>query len=283
VLETPFGPVEYVAAGEGEPLLAFHGALGNAESMEWFVNSFARDFRVLVPSLGDRSDPAQIARCAAAILEAEGIEQASVFGISFGGLVAQAFLEHHPDQVRRIILMSCPPLRRAASFAYGCASGIARSLPLPVLRFITRTILTRRLADATGAGNAAKRALQSHRRRLDDFGRRFTREVLVARLSLAARIHRREPRFRDVLRLWCGPMLLMIADDDPLFDRRALARLRKAFPDAQLHTFDGGGHVIPLLHGEAMRRVIREFVRDQATASSFLSPSSPRHPARAIP
>src|ERR1700682_38177 len=117
-LMTIDGPVEYLVAGQGAPLVAFHGALGNAESMAWFVRAFADDFRVIVPSVGDRWDPATVVRSVECVLDAEGVQNAAVFGISFGGLVAQAFLERRPQRVSRLILMSCPPLRRAASLLY---------------------------------------------------------------------------------------------------------------------------------------------------------------------
>lgn len=264
-LQTTDGAVDYLAAGDGEPLLAFHGALGNAESMEWFINAFARDFRVIVPSLGDRADPALVTRCVAAVLAAEGIRKASVFGISFGGLVAQLFLEQYPEQVRCLILMSCPPLRDSAAPLYAVAWVLARLLPLSAVKLITRTILTRRLAGARGADAAARRALRAHRRRLHQAGRTVSRETLVARLRLAAMIHGRAARLRRLLGSWNGDVLLMIADDDPLCGARARRRLRAAFPAARIHTFEAGGHVIPLFHAEAMRELIGEFVRDGET------------------
>jgi pimeloyl-ACP methyl ester carboxylesterase len=82
--------IEYVAAGRGPVLLAFHGAIGNADSMDWFVRAFASRFRVIVPSLGETYDVDEFCRRVDDVLEQEGVATGIVFGISFGGLLAQS-------------------------------------------------------------------------------------------------------------------------------------------------------------------------------------------------
>ena len=97
--------------------------------------------------------------------------------------------------------------------------------------------------------------------------------MVVCRFTLAARIHEGEASLRRILRAWPGVILLIVADDDPLFDRRSRVRMQQAFPRARLHTFDVGGHVIPLFHGEEVRRLVGDLAResaagDQATAAT---------------
>src|SRR4029079_7893418 len=46
---------------------------------------------------------------AVAVLDAEGIERAHVFGLSMGGMITQQLALEHPDRVERIVLAATAP------------------------------------------------------------------------------------------------------------------------------------------------------------------------------
>jgi 3-oxoadipate enol-lactonase len=111
--------------GTGEPLLLIMG-LGYTHDMwhrTWPV--MAREYRAIVfdnRGVGKSDVPAgpyavsQMAADAAAVMDAAGIEQAHVLGVSMGGMIAQEFALAFPQRVRRLIL--------------GCtACGGAKSIP----------------------------------------------------------------------------------------------------------------------------------------------------------
>ena len=62
--------------------------------------------RVLTLHVG--GDPAQLAGDAATMLDAAGIASAHVYGVSFGGLVAQHLATRHADRVLRLVLAATP-------------------------------------------------------------------------------------------------------------------------------------------------------------------------------
>jgi pimeloyl-ACP methyl ester carboxylesterase len=62
--------------------------------------------RVLTLHVG--GDPAQLADDAVAMLDAAGIAGAHVYGVSFGGLVAQQIAARHPDRILRLVLAATP-------------------------------------------------------------------------------------------------------------------------------------------------------------------------------
>src|SRR6266404_6280992 len=98
------------AGGEGPPLLLVHGFGGAA----WNFDELAPLLpgrRLLIPDLpghgGSTPLPAPslagFADVLGDLLDAEGIEQADVFGHSLGGVVALRLAGRRPQQVRRLI------------------------------------------------------------------------------------------------------------------------------------------------------------------------------------
>jgi pimeloyl-ACP methyl ester carboxylesterase len=259
VEERRHGDLHYLVAGDGPVLIAFHGALGNAESMRWFVSAFAGQFRVIVPSLGDTSDVDRFCDGVSSILDAENVHTAALFGISFGGLLAQAFVARHGRRVSRLILMSCGVTRRLSTVLYVLAGLAAQALPEAVVRAIVRLVSSRRLIPAHTAHAAVRRAVRAHRRRLEEFSERVQKDLVVSRFRITADIHRGDARVREGMRAWRGETLVLVAADDPLISARARARVRDALPAATIHTFGEGGHLIPLINGEEMHRIITGF------------------------
>jgi len=66
----------------------------------------SRRHRVLALHVG--GDPAQLADEAVAMLDAAGIASAHVYGVSFGGIVAQHIAARHPDRLGRLVLAATP-------------------------------------------------------------------------------------------------------------------------------------------------------------------------------
>jgi len=100
-------------AGSGDPLLLIMG-LGYTHDM-WYRTwpRMASRYRTIVfdnRGVGKSDVPtgpypvAQMAADAAAVLDAAGVEQARVFGISMGGMIAQELAIMYPHRVRSLVL-----------------------------------------------------------------------------------------------------------------------------------------------------------------------------------
>lgn len=107
-------PIHYVRAGAGTPLLLIQGAA--ATHLHWgerLLSLVARTFDVVAydhRGVG-RSAPvsgpftmADLADDAIRVLDRVGWTQASVFGVSMGGVVAQELAIHHPDRISRLVV-----------------------------------------------------------------------------------------------------------------------------------------------------------------------------------
>lgn len=106
-------------AGEGPPLLFISGTGGDLRAKpNVFDGPFAKAFDLLAydqRGLGRSEKPdrpysmADYADDAAALMAAQGWDQALVIGVSFGGMVAQELALRHPQRVSRLVLACTSP------------------------------------------------------------------------------------------------------------------------------------------------------------------------------
>jgi pimeloyl-ACP methyl ester carboxylesterase len=112
-------PTEIRHAGAGPPFVYLHSTLG--ESFQWFpfYQTWAKQFRVLVPShpgFGASGGFEQIdtiedmAFHYAELFDALGLEEVILGGVSLGGWIAAEFAVRWPERVKRLWIADAPGL-----------------------------------------------------------------------------------------------------------------------------------------------------------------------------
>jgi len=112
--------IHYELLGAGPRLLVFNGSGATIASARPLIDFLAQSFEVLVhdqrglgltglPSSLDSFTMAAYAADGAALLDHAGWPTARVFGISFGGMVAQEFAVTWPERVERLALLCTSP------------------------------------------------------------------------------------------------------------------------------------------------------------------------------
>lgn len=107
-----------VDVGEGIPLVIVPGIQGRWEWMEPAVEALAREYRVVVASLPGEPGVATtldadanfdvFVRHLDEVLDAAGVKDAILCGVSFGGLIALRYAARRSDRVRGLVLVSTP-------------------------------------------------------------------------------------------------------------------------------------------------------------------------------
>src|SRR5215216_3956096 len=108
-----------VDVGSGPPLVLVPGIQGRWEWMKPAVDALARRCRVITFSLADEPS------CGAAFdvrsgfwcyvdqiaqaMDAAGLREAVICGVSYGGLIAAAFAARHPERTSALVLVSAVP------------------------------------------------------------------------------------------------------------------------------------------------------------------------------
>ena len=114
VVETRCGPIEYSEAGQGAPLLVIHGSGGGHDQGMTFARPFSQQgMRVIAMSrfgylrtpMPTDASPAAQADAHVCLLDALGVNQAAVLGVSAGALSAMQSAIRHPDRVSALVLV----------------------------------------------------------------------------------------------------------------------------------------------------------------------------------
>lgn len=220
------------SGGEGPPLVMVHGVASRAADAAPLYRALSRTHRVYAPDLlgyGESDRPrdsdysvrtqAEVVR---GLMDALGIAQADVIGVSMGGWVALTVAAEHPERVRRLVLVS--------------SAGVAFPTTLHPSSFSPRNLEELR----------ASIALQTDRKVPDfilrDLLRRSRLKAWVVRRSMASMLTRRDLLDGRLQRVTM-PVLLVWGTRDRIVPISVAAALQREMPHARLVRLEGCGHL----------------------------------------
>jgi 3-oxoadipate enol-lactonase len=247
----------YDVEGEGPPLLLVQG-LGYGRS-GWGPAPRLLAARHRVVSYDSRgfgeSDATpgpyttkQLAADAVAVLDAAGVEQADVIGISLGGMVAQEFVLLAPDRVRRLVLVATTPGGRG-------------SFPMP-----EQTVALMRRSPGLDPVEALRLFVVNAL--APDAPESLVDEIVAYRaanppnpagwhaLAAAGAAHDASARLAEVR----APTLVLHGTADNVVDARNAPLLAESIPAARLELLDGAGHLLPWERPQAFAALVEEFL-----------------------
>jgi len=235
----------YELQGEGPKLLCISGTNGDLRRKPNIFDSPLRQrFQLLAydqRGLGQSDKPdrpysmAEYADDAAALLDALGWDRCAVFGVSFGGMVAQEFALRHGGRVTRLVLACTSP---------GGAGGA--SYPLHELTALTPESRARHMIPINNVQRDAawqQANPDSYQALIETFVARSrsidgdAASLMGARRQIEAR---RDHDTFDRLPQLGMPVFICGGRFDGIARPESLAGLQRQIPGARLEYFDGG-------------------------------------------
>lgn len=244
--------------GNGPPLVLLHGLPGDSRIWQRQLDDLAEDYTVVAwdaPGCGRSADPAgdlglrDVAGSLTGFINALGLEQAHVVGLSWGGGLALELYRSAPTLVRTLVLAS----------AY---AGWAGSLPADVVAGRLRAYL-----DA-----AQKPPVEAIRDWMPGmFSETVTADVATEVLTILSEFHPRaftmlarsfaETDLRDMLASIAVPTHLLYGDADTRAPLYVAEDLHSRIPGATLELMSGVGHLNNVEAPDRFNTAVRRFLR----------------------
>lgn len=234
--------IHSVHVGDGPSVVLLHGLAGSHRWWRFSLPAFAAKYRVHVPELvgfgASRPAPRQpgigeMAELIAAWLARADIGRAHVIGHSLGGEVAVHLAVHHPERVRRLVLVS--------------AAGIPRDLsPVDLLRTVARFGRPSAWGERRFLVTVAADTLRAGPWTLLE----VTRQILADDV-------------RPLLPCVHHPTLLVWGEADPLTPVRDGRIMQGLMPDARLVIVPGAAHNVMADRPALFNRIVLDFLGDE--------------------
>ncbi len=253
VLQVDRLPVHFARAGSGQTLLLIHGWGAEIASFGMIPSILAKRFDVValdLPGFGQTPLPDRVwgtedyANLVVEFMRQMNLGCVTLVGHSFGGKTSIAVSAHHPEHVKKVVLVDSAGIRPARGPDYylrvSAVKIIRRVLGLPLLRAY-REPLMRAIYSRIGSSDYSAATHPT-------FRATFVKVV--------------NEDMRHLLPLIKAPTLLYwgSADPDtPLADAKLMERL---IPDAGLVVVQGAGHFSYLADVDHFCRVVTHFVEN---------------------
>ncbi len=261
-IRVPAGDVELAVdvRGEGLPVLFVHGF--PFDRTVWRhqlatlsrVRRIAPDFRGVgdsgAPSGADGYSLTRYADDLVAVLDAVGVRQAVLCGLSMGGYVIFELLRRHPERVKALILADTKPEPDSAEAKRG-REELTQVAQRDGQDAVIERLLPRLLAAATQATQPEVAG------QVREMAHRWSVPGLVG----ALRTLRDRPDSTDTLRDVRVPTLVLVGSEDQIAPPDTARAMAQLIPGAQCHVVPAAGHIAPLEQPLATSRVVADFLR----------------------
>jgi len=260
-LRVPAGDVELAVdvRGEGLPVLFVHGFPFDRTVWRHQLAALSRVRRIAPDLRGvggsgapPTSDGYALARYAddlIAVLDAVGVRDAVVCGLSMGGYVTFELLRRHPERVRALILAGTKTEPDSAEGKRD-RDELVRLVERQGADALVERLLPRLVAPAT----------QTTQPEVTEQVREMVRRWAVPALVGAMRAMRNRPDSADTLGAVRLPTLVLVGTDDAIAPPAGALAMAKLVPGAQYHVVPAAGHLAPLEQPLVTSRLLADFL-----------------------
>ena len=259
----------YVVAGEGPPLLLFHGLGASVATWRDNIGPLSRAFRVFavdLPGHGDSDKPdidysvGALVRFTVELIDTLGLERPAIVGSSVGGALALMTALSHPGRVSRLVLVDSASLGKEVSIYIRLVSipglgELLESSRVGGTRFMLynvfhdRSFVTQELLD------------EFYRSRRMPGAKEAVVKVIRNTVNLLG--IRNEYVLLDRLAGLDVPLMLVWGAQDQILPVAQAYRAQRAAPQVRLHVFDQYGHWPQMEKASEFNSAVLEFLSDR--------------------
>jgi len=250
--------IDVLTEGSGDPIVLIHGFPLTREVWDAQAAQLAQRSRVIRPDLrgmGASSVPEgpylmeTLAGDVAAVLDALGMERASIVGHSMGGYVAMAFCRMYAERVTRLALVCSRLAADSPEVAKDREDLADRAEREDRVDAIVDAYLPRLFAQLTLVNRSP----------IVDAARAMARKNSAKGAAAMLRGMAQRVEAYDIAEDLKMPVLVVAGAADQIVSLNEAEKMRRAFPSARLRVLGRSGHVPMLEEPEALADLLRDF------------------------
>jgi len=254
----------YDTGGTRFPLLLLSGGGGQAEAMFPQIHSLSKQYRLIVPNVPvDIKQMADVVDGLSTLLNALEIQQIHLYGISFGGLVAQIFIRKYYDRVRDCVLshtaIPTEQLAQKTNMQYRMLQLYPSGLITRMFKYTTRQQIE---ACPVNIPDDERDFWQSY---FDaQYDGEITKAQIVSRAGIARDYFSQFTFHSPDLNYWQGRMLIIESSADDVYDDGTRGAVLAMYTRAWIHTFEGYTHLATILAHRQSAELVTDFFKGDA-------------------
>ena len=252
-IELPFGRTTYWEMGEGDPLVLIHGISGGRRLFFRVVPELARHYRVIVPHLRGEEMPDRwtgiddLLDDVGALLDGLALDDATIFGASFGGYVALGYGGRNDPRIRRIVVQGSFAAFRLRLLDH-VTMAASHLLPASLgSSYYAWRVLRGRETQLLAEHAPELVPLNASWQRQTPFASLRRRAQLISRIDVSNAITRTEV-----------PLVIGHGIHDPVVPIELGRRIAELRPGAALTEWEEGGHMQMLSHPARFAALAKE-------------------------
>ena len=223
--------------------IAAHASMSGVRLLVPDLPGFGRSTPLATPHMDSYAD------AVVRMLDAAGVHQAVIGGLSMGGYIAFAFWRRHPDRVRAMVLMDTKPGADAEAVLVKRRETI-ETVDRDGVGAVVGGMIPGQLGATTRASNPALvERLEVMLRRAPARGLTDAVRAMMTRIDSTG-----------TLETITVPTLVIVGDEDTLTPPAESIAMAAAIPGARLVTVAGAGHLSPMEAPDVVNAALAEFL-----------------------
>ncbi|MBN1927271.1 MAG: alpha/beta hydrolase [Prolixibacteraceae bacterium] len=249
---------EYIFHGNGNKVILFlNGGLRFAESASRYVKTLGNNFRIVVPTYPPVDHVDEIFAGIHEILKIEEIEQTTVIGQSYGGMIAQVFAAKFPDKVEKLILNST-----ASIFTNQWSKKFSLSILWLFMKLPSkwiRNLFTKNILKALKQNNSENDEWINYVGNLIDT--RLTNDHIASHFLTAKDVIINYSD-KSKINIFTGDVLIINGENDRFSTMKDHKKLINDYPNSKSVIIKGAGHVFALERPDEYKQLINAFINE---------------------
>jgi pimeloyl-ACP methyl ester carboxylesterase len=248
---------EYVVGGRGEEtVVILVGGSRSSETAFRLILALENERKVIAPVYPCADTMSQLTEGIAAILDAEGVRRAHVWGSSFGGMLVQCFVRRYPERAISMIAGDTAVPDPALEQKERRQGILLRIIPLRLIRPLARRQMYRVITSAVPVADRSFWCAFIDEWLITE----YTREWLLASRKCIMDYCRSCAFTPKDLKSWPGRVLIVDSSDDDTIGARQREALREMYPRSHVYAFQGAGHAPVVTREQEYIAVVRGFL-----------------------